>query len=127
MNIQDAYNQWAETYDSDINFTRDLDQKVTQIIFEGQRFNSILELGCGTGKNTRLLAQIGQYIHAVDFSQGMIEKAKRKIQASNVRYSMADITNRWPCNDQSYDLIVCNLVLDTLKNLAAYSQKYTEP
>ena len=127
MNIQDAYNQWAETYDSDINFTRDLDQKVTQIIFEGQRFNSILELGCGTGKNTRLLAQIGQYIHAVDFSQGMIEKAKRKIQASNVRYSMADITNRWPCNDQSYDLSYVILFWNTLKNLAAYSQKYTEP
>ncbi len=125
MNIQDAYNEWSAIYDTDENRTRDLDQRVTKNTFGNFRFNSILEIGCGTGKNTGLLSQIGLNIHAVDFSQGMIDKAKKKILAPNVRFSIADITKKWPCKDQSYDLIVCNLVLEHIEDLAwVFSEAY---
>jgi hypothetical protein len=30
MSIQSAYNEWSESYDTDENLTRDLDQKVTR-------------------------------------------------------------------------------------------------
>ena len=30
MSIQNAYNEWSETYDTDENLTRDLDQRVTK-------------------------------------------------------------------------------------------------
>src|SRR5215216_6258456 len=76
MSIQDAYNEWSETYDIDRNLTRDLDQQVMREVLTDLRFHSILEIGCGTGKNTVFLAQIGAHVHALDFSQGMIEKAK---------------------------------------------------
>ena len=52
MNIQKAYDDWSETYDSDQNRTRDLDQVVTEKTLANFRYKSILELGCGTGKNT---------------------------------------------------------------------------
>ena len=32
MNVQQAYVDWAETYDSDRNLTRDLDQMVVRIV-----------------------------------------------------------------------------------------------
>jgi protein-L-isoaspartate O-methyltransferase len=35
----------------------------------------VLEIGCGTGKNTSVLAQIGEKVLALDFSENMIEKA----------------------------------------------------
>src|SRR5215208_8046201 len=101
MSIQKAYNDWSETYDIDENLTRDLDQKVTREPLANLHFNSILEIGCGTGKNTSFLAQIGERVYAVDFSQGMIEKAKEKVQAENVRFSMMDITQKWKFEDQS--------------------------
>src|SRR5689334_10975526 len=97
MSIQDAYNEWSEIYDSNQNLTRDLDGQVTHETLGSQHFDSILEIGCGTGKNTVVLAQIGSRVHALDFSQGMIEKAKEKVKAENVRYEVADITKRWPC------------------------------
>ncbi len=50
MNIQDAYDEWSGIYDSNENLTRDLDQKMTRESLAGQHFESILELGCGTGK-----------------------------------------------------------------------------
>lgn len=118
MNIQNAYNEWSETYDTDENLTRDLDQKVTREALASLHFNSILEIGCGTGKNTSFLAQIGATVHAVDFSEGMIEKAKEKVRAENVRFSMMDITQKWNFEDQAFDLIVCNLVLEHIEDLS---------
>lgn len=117
MTIQDAYSDWSATYDSDRNLTRDLDQQVARQELSKYRCQTILELGCGTGKNTRLLALIGDHVHALDFSPGMIEQAKAKVNASNVTFELADITRRWPTNDRSYDLVVCNLVLEHIEDL----------
>jgi malonyl-CoA O-methyltransferase len=118
MSIQKAYNEWSETYDSDENLTRDLDQKVTRDTLINQHFHFILEIGCGTGKNTEFLVQAGAGVHALDFSEGMIEKAREKVKAENVRFSVADLTRKWPCEDVSYDLIVCNLVLEHIEDLS---------
>jgi malonyl-CoA O-methyltransferase len=119
MNIQDAYNEWSDTYDSDKNDTRDLDRIVTERVLGRSRFKSIVDVGCGTGKNTLLLARIGERVHALDFSEGMIEKAKVKlVQLHNVTFSVADITDRWPCHEQSADLVTCNLVLEHIRDLS---------
>jgi ubiquinone/menaquinone biosynthesis C-methylase UbiE len=118
MNIQNAYNEWSDSYDTDNNLTRDLDQQVTREVLANLHFNSILEIGCGTGKNTAFLAQIATSVHALDFSAGMIEKAKQKVHAQNVRFSVADITKTWPGKDGEFDLIVCNLVLEHIADLA---------
>ncbi|HJS19414.1 MAG TPA: class I SAM-dependent methyltransferase, partial [Anaerolineales bacterium] len=118
MSIQDAYDEWSGTYDSDGNLTRDLDHVVTRSRLGGLHFDSILEIGCGTGKNTVFLLQIGGTVQAVDFSEGMIAKAKEKVQADNVRFSIMDITQPWEFTNESFDLLVCNLVLEHVENLS---------
>jgi malonyl-CoA O-methyltransferase len=118
MNIQQAYTDWSATYDQDRNLTRDLDEIVTRETLANLRCNSILEIGCGTGKNTALLAEIGQHVTALDFSPAMIEKARAKLSNDNVTFTVADITQRWPCEDQSIDLISCNLVLEHVSDLS---------
>lgn len=117
MNIQNAYNEWSGIYDSNENLTRDLDQKVTRKVFSGQHFDSVLELGCGTGKNTTFLTQIADKVHALDFAEGMLEKARQKVKSGNIRFSVADLTTPWPCEDAAYELIVCNLVLEHIERL----------
>ena len=118
MSIQSAYNEWSGTYDTDENLTRDLDRAVTRSRLGNDRFDSILEIGCGTGKNTGFLAQIGQKVQAVDFSEGMIERAKEKVRDENVRFSLLDITRPWQLGDQAFDLIVCSLVLEHIQDLS---------
>ena len=118
MSIQKAYNEWSETYDKDENLTRDLDQKVTREELADLHFTSILEIGCGTGKNTSFYSQIGEKVDAVDFSQGMIEKAKTKVKAENVKFSPMDLTKKWMFDDHSFDLIVCNLVLEHIEDIS---------
>ena len=117
-NIQNAYNNWSTTYDSDENRTRDLDRIVTEKTLANLRYKSILEIGCGTGKNTRLLSEIGENVHAIDFSEGMLSLAREKLKYSNLTFSVADITHPWHCDNASVDLVVCNLVLEHIEDLS---------
>ena len=118
MSIKQAYNQWSTTYDADRNRTRDLDQAVTRQLLAGRRYRAIIELGCGTGKNTALFSQIGQTVQALDFSASMIGRARAKTSAPNVTFSVADITQPWPSADRSADLVACNLVLEHIEHLS---------
>lgn len=117
MNVQQGYNRWAATYDVVENPTRDLDKIVTQKTLAGQRYKTILELGCGTGKNTVWLTDLAEQVLALDFSEGMVTKAKEKVKAKNVSFAMADLTQRWQVTDSSVELVVCNLVLEHIENL----------
>jgi malonyl-CoA O-methyltransferase len=117
MSVQEAYSHWAMTYDSDPNLTRDLDGRVTRTTLPAWPGSSILEIGCGTGKNTGFLAQIGRHVHALDFTGEMIRQAQAKVTAGNVAFAIADLTQPWPRPGQSADLVVCNLVLEHIQDL----------
>ena len=118
MNVQQAYSEWASTYDSDRNLTRDLDQTVTREALQDLRPTSVLEIGCGTGKNTALLARIATNVLALDFSEAMIQQARSKSSFDNVTFTLTDINEPWPCPDSSVDLITCNLVLEHVEDLS---------
>lgn len=118
MNTQEAYSHWSSTYDHDRNLTRDLDQTVTKSILANLRYKSVLEIGCGTGKNTALLAEIAETVWAFDFSVGMLEKARQKVPAGNVSFVVTDLTREWPCKQRTVDLIACNLVLEHVRDLS---------
>ena len=55
---------------------------------------SILELGCGTGVHTKLLADRGHSLHAIDLSSNMLEVAKKRIedvdQADRLKFNVGD-------------------------------------
>ena len=64
MNTQSAYNIWANNYDEDINLTRDLDAEIVRNEFGKSKFDLILEVGCGTGKNTSFFSEIAvRFMH----------------------------------------------------------------
>lgn len=117
MSIQNSYDRWSNSYDEDENLTRDLDRQVTEKTLRNLRPNRILEIGCGTGKNTAFLVQIGDMVHALDFSEGMLTRAREKVTADNVLFSVADLTRPWPDDAGSADLVVCNLVLEHIEKL----------
>jgi malonyl-CoA O-methyltransferase len=117
MNIQSAYNTWASNYDEDKNLTRDLDAEIVRKEFTGKRFQSILEVGCGTGKNTTFYSEIADKVYALDFSEGMILKAKEKVKSNNVAFTKSDITLKWPIENNNIDMVTCNLILEHIENL----------
>lgn len=111
------YNAWAATYAADRNRTRDLDYTATRQILGEQRFGTVVELGCGTGKNTPFYAQVAQHVQALDFSEGMLAQARAKLALTNVQFSVADLTARWPYEAETADLVAGNLVLEHIENI----------
>lgn len=116
--VAEAYNRWAASYDADKNATRDLDAVVmrrVQLSLEGR---DVLELGCGTGKNTAFLAEHAKRVVAVDFSEGMIARAHSRIVTSNVQFLRHDVREVWPVPSASVDVVVANLILEHVHDLA---------
>jgi ubiquinone/menaquinone biosynthesis C-methylase UbiE len=117
MNINDAYDNWAETYDSDRNLTRDLDETATRVLLRSEQYASGLELGCGTGKNTNLLSGRCERLLALDLSPGMLQRARQKFHPANVLFAIGDVTKPWPCATNTFELAVCNLILEHVEDL----------
>ena len=117
MNPQQAYNSWASQYDTNENKTRDLEAKALRDVLSTIEFDSCLEIGCGTGKNTEWLLQQTGGIVAVDLSEEMLAKAREKVTSEKVQFVQADINNEWEFTDQNFDLIGFSLVLEHIENL----------
>lgn len=117
MKISDSYNTWASSYDSGKNNTRDLEAEVLRETFLNPHYGNILELGCGTGKNTGWLSEKADFVTALDFSPKMITLARQKIKAENVTFTEADLTYEWPVKPGWANLITCSLVLEHIKDL----------
>lgn len=117
MSIKKAYNSWANIYDTNDNKTRDLEKKAALQTLAIYDFKNVLVLGCGTGKNTAWLAEKADTVLGLDFSEGMLTKARAKITAPNVTFQFADLTKPWQVNDQAFDLITCSLTLEHIENL----------
>jgi len=117
MNTQFAYDNWSEQYDTNINKTRDLEALALRETLAGIDFNSCLEMGCGTGKNTAWFVTRAQRITATDLSAAMLAKAKEKITSGNVDFVQADMLLDWDFTGSKYDLVSFSLVLEHIENL----------
>ncbi|MET0393019.1 MAG: class I SAM-dependent methyltransferase [Chitinophagaceae bacterium] len=117
MSVQQAYNQWASQYDTNLNKTRDLEAQVLRAVLSAISFDSCLEIGCGTGKNTAWLMQQAGRVTAVDFSEEMLSLARTKTDAGHVTFRQADIKQPWAFRNDRYDLVSFSLVLEHIENL----------
>ena len=115
--VASAYDAWSRTYESVENPTRDLAALALRRQLAGLPRLDVLEIGCGTGLNTRYLAEHCRSVLALDFSAGMLERARANVSAPNVRFAENDIRARWNVDDSSVDLIVCTLVLEHVEDL----------
>ena len=115
--IKDDYNTWAHQYDKNINRTRDLDTTVTKNSLSKIDFFKVLELGCGSGKNTEWLITKADRLVGLDFSKNMLDLARKKIKNDKVTFINTDINKNWPVNDNSFDLATINLTLEHIETL----------
>jgi 2-polyprenyl-3-methyl-5-hydroxy-6-metoxy-1,4-benzoquinol methylase len=117
MNVQTAYNAWADTYDSVLNKTRDLEAVAIRQLLANIPCTEVLEIGCGTGKNTEWLATKASHVMAVDFSAEMLARAQAKLAGANVRFQQADITQPWSWAQTPADVVTCSLILEHVEDL----------
>ena len=116
MDVRQAYNAWSKSYDSVENKTRDLEARAIRESISGENLE-ILEIGCGTGKNTVFLQTRAKHLTGADFSEEMLALAKGKIGAANVEFRRLDLRENWDFPDNSFDLTTCSLALEHIENI----------
>ena len=126
MSVKKAYDSWSEQYDTNNNKTRDLEALALQQTLSNITFDSCLEVGCGTGKNTVWLLSKASHITAVDLSAKMLAKAKQKIKSDKINFIQADILQDWNFINLKYNLVSFSLVLEHIENLEPIFNKITK-
>ena len=115
--IKEDYDSWADNYDNDFNPTRDLDKIATIQSLSDLQFFNVLELGCGSGKNTEWLISKANKLVGLDFSKNMLDLARKKIKTDRATFINTDLNEDWPVNDNSFDLATINLTLEHIEVL----------
>jgi SAM-dependent methyltransferase len=118
VNAQLGYDRWAVDYDRDGNPLIALDEIVVPSLLGDVRGLRAFELACGTGRHTARLVDAGARVTAVDFSRGMLDQARKHLGTRPVVLVEADLTERLPADNDAFDLVVCCLALEHIRDLA---------
>lgn len=117
---RDGYDRWAEIYDGDDNPLVALEEPVVRAWCGDLRGLTALDLGCGTGRHALWLADQGARVTAMDFSAGMLERARAKTGSRSIDFRTHDLDRPLPFGDGEFDRIVCGLVVDHIADLARF-------
>ena len=121
--IAAAYNEWAETYDTVQNRTRDLAAEILRKVDLNLVGRKVIEVGCGTGRNTEWLARReagSTNIVALDFSEEMLARARARVRDQRVRFLQHDARATWPLADASADVVIAMLILEHVEHLRPF-------
>jgi malonyl-CoA O-methyltransferase len=118
--VRCGYDRWAAVYDHDGNPLQGLEGPIVRAAVGDVRGREVLDLGCGTGRHALWMAARGAAVTAVDFSEGMLAQARRKVGAEAVRFIVHDLRDQLPFPEGRFDLVVSGLVLEHLGNLDGF-------
>lgn len=121
--IQKQWNDGAEAWVDFVSTGKDYyrDELNNPAMFEllgdihGKR---ILDLGCGEGYNSRIMARKGAKIIGVDFSEKMIDFAiqQEKKKRLGIDYYVLDACNLYIFKNNTFDVVACFMALQDIEN-----------
>ena len=82
---------------------------------------TILDIGCGNARDMIRILEAGARIVGIDLSEGMIDQARRELQAAghrDVRLDVGDAT-QMPFPDASFDKVLCSEVIEHIPDADA--------
>jgi len=109
-----GYQLWAETYDDLPNPLIDLEEPVVRSMIDRAPPGVAVDAACGTGRHTAYLVERGHTVVAIDSSEAMLSKARRRAPAADFR--SGSLLNL-PIADSSADLALCALALTHFADL----------
>jgi len=114
----EAASSWLDFVRSGKDFHRDgLNNPATFALIGNVRGQAALDVACGEGYNTRMLGKQGAEIIGIDFSEKMIEFAKKKEEEEKlgIRYYVMDAADLSKLPTSHFDLVTCFMSLQDIR------------
>ena len=120
--ISRMYDLWAASYDSP-NMLVAMERNVLLDLAGNVKGKRVLDAGCGTGRWSLKFAKKSAKVFGRDISKKMIAKAVAKSSGLDIEYKVGDLNKlHFPRN--SFDFVICSLVLDHIKNLNSVFKEF---
>ncbi len=114
-----AADAWVDFVRTGKDYTRQgLNNPATFALIGEIKGLEVLDLACGEGYNTRILARKGARVVGADFSKKMIELAKKEEakERLGISYYVLDAANLIGLNDNSFDVVACFMALHDIED-----------
>jgi ubiquinone/menaquinone biosynthesis C-methylase UbiE len=118
--------QWDEAAESWVDFVRqgkdyyrdELNNPATFRLVGNVKGQLVLDLACGEGYNTRILARKGAKVTGADFSTKLIELARMEEARKKlgIDYNVSDAIDLSTFPNDYFDLVTCFMALQDIKN-----------
>ena len=125
--------EWNEAAESWVDFVRkgkdyyrdELNNPATFELIGDVTGRLVLDLACGEGYNTRILAKRGAIVVGVDFSERMIELARQEEvkEKLGITYYVSDAADLKVLSSNHFDLVTCFM---SLQDIERYEDSMSE-
>jgi len=115
----DAVESWVDFVRHGKDYYRDqLNNPATFRLIGNVKDQLVLDLACGEGYNTRMLARKGAKVTGVDFSEKMIELAKSEETKEKLgtHYYISDAADLKKFTSNNFDVVTCFMSLQDIEN-----------
>jgi len=115
----DAAESWVDFVRRGKDYYRDgLNNPATFKLIGDVRGRLVLDLACGEGYNTRILARKGAKVTGIDFSEKLIELAKQEEakEKLGICYYVLDATDLKEFSNNHFDVVTCFMSLQDIEN-----------
>ncbi|MEK6643828.1 MAG: class I SAM-dependent methyltransferase [Planctomycetota bacterium] len=117
LSTREGYDKWSSIYDGEDNPLIALETPEVRRLLGDVRGLRIADVGCGTGRHAIEFARAGAVVTAMDFSEGMLAKAREKAVDLTIDWRVHDLNTPLPVGDHQFDAVTCCLVLEHIQDL----------
>ncbi|MBI2076276.1 MAG: class I SAM-dependent methyltransferase [Candidatus Aenigmarchaeota archaeon] len=114
-----AYSQWLKSAVARSDYS--LTKSILLEYLEPKENDVILEVGCGPGVWTKLIAEKCKKLIAIDISKDMLKRAKRYVNRKNVKFLLSDSFSQ---TDFKFDKIFAVRSFEYIKDKAAAIERF---
>lgn len=124
--VANAFSRSALQYDQHAKVQLAAAEKVIDLLSrEAQPINRLLDMGCGTGRLTRLASPFASTIIAADIAYGMLERAREADENNTVEAFVGTDVEALAFGDSRFDTVISSFVLQWCDDLTlAFAELY---
>lgn len=89
----------------------EVDSSIVATAMRLKRHGTVLDVGCGSGRDISKLASLGFEVYGVDASKNLIREANRRHPELEGHIVFGALPGGLPFDEQTFDLVICSAVL----------------